>query len=382
MACYHQMGNNSTNLLFEAELKSYAGAVLSPVNEDQSSVATLLAKARSKRPDIEMIFDPQLYFPTSDRGELKTWAHFPKDVDSADLSSATWWTKTNQLLVGVVNTLRPDAVCSPAVVPRVFQNGYYDQMVNVGDELKRLLPDLPVLQTVIVGFDDITAANRAEEIASIVSRSKCERIFLVVVTDVDPRLELSDIESLKGVMRLIRLLERNKQRVLVGFSSTDVVLWKMAGASDCATGKFFNLRRFTKSRFAPPAGGGGQIAYFCEEALLALLRASDVVRVQAQGAFSAATQRNPFTQTILGHIQKGTPWVKFGWRHYLWWFADFEQRSAAQGLIGGVIKSADDKWKEFDKKSLYMEERTNDGSWVRQWLRIDTEFKAWLATLP
>lgn len=197
---------------------------------------------------------------------------------------------------------------------------------------------------------------------------------------VDPRQELSDIDSLKGVMRLIHLLERNKQRVLVGFSSTDVVLWKAAGATDCATGKFFNLRRFTKSRFAPPSGGGGQLGYFCEEALLALLRASDVVRVQAAGAFSAATLQNPFTQTILDHIQKGTPWLKFGWRHYLWWFADFERR-ATPASISQMIKSADDKWKAFDKMPLYMEERANDGSWVRQWLRSDSEFKAWVRTL-
>ncbi len=380
MPSYHQMGNDSTNLLFEAGLNSYAGAILSPVNEDQSKVAALLTKVRAKRPKMEMIFDPQLYFPTSDRGELRTWQHFPKDVDTADLSSSAWWKKTNEQLVEVVKTLQPNAVCSPAVVPKVFRNDFYDMMVNVGEELRGLLPSVPVLQTVIVNLDDMTATDRSDEVASIVSRSKADRVFLVIVTDVDPRFELSDLEGLKGIMRLIRRLEQNKQRVLVGFSSTDMVLWKAAGASDCATGKFFNLRRFTRSRFAPPSGGGGQLGYLCEESLLALLRASDVIRVQAAGAFSDATLRNPYTEPILHQIMENEPWVALGWRHYLWWFSDFERR-ATRPVVRKTIKNADSKWKEFDRKPLYMEERTNDGSWVRQWLRCMTEFETWLAGL-
>lgn len=40
--------------------------------------------------------------------------------------------------------------------------------------------------------------------------------------------------------------------MLVGFASTDVVLWKAAGAKACATGKFANLRRFTTNRFNEP----------------------------------------------------------------------------------------------------------------------------------
>lgn len=381
MPCYHQMGNDSTNLLFEPKLNTYAGAIISPVNEDQTKVAELLARVRSKLPEMEMIFDPQLYFPTSNRGELRTWPHFPKDVDTADLSSSGWWTNTNNLLVGVATTLQPDAVCSPAVVPKVFSNGFYDQLVVVGDELKALLPGKSVLQTVIVSLDDMTATARADEVASIVSRSKCERLFLVIVTDVDPRRELSDIEGLKGVMRLIHRLEQNGQRVLVGFCSTDVVLWKAAGATSCATGKFFNLRRFTRSRFAPPSGGGGQLAYLCEESLLAYLRTSDVVRVQAAGAFSSSTQMNPFTQPILDCIQKNKAWVGLGWRQYLWWFADFESRATPK-LVSQVIKGADDKWIEFDKKPLFMEERPNEGSWVRQWLRIEIEFRAMLGGTP
>jgi hypothetical protein len=91
------------------------------------------------------------------------------------------------------------------------------------------------------------------EIASILSRSVAETIYLIFVGQTDPRRELSDEEALKGAMRLIASLEGAGLMVIVGFTSSDMVLWKAAGASSCATGKFFNLRRFTSSRFEEPS---------------------------------------------------------------------------------------------------------------------------------
>lgn len=374
MACYHQMGDKSTNLLFEEELKGYAGAILSPVNESEDSMTKLLAKVHAKLPSMDVLFDPQLYYPEADRAKLKSWSHFPKDVDTADLSSQKWWAETNRLLGEVVNRLKPNGVCSPAIVPKVFTNDFYSLMVQVGNELRARVGKMPILQTVIVSLNDMTASSRADEVASIVSRSKTKRLFLVIVTDIDPRNELKDAEGLKGVMRLIHRLENNGQQVLVGFSSTDMVLWKAAGATACATGKHFNLRRFTSSRFDPPSGGGGQLGYMCEEGLLAMLRASDIARINELGMLSKATLENPFTHEILETVSKGEAIVALGWRHYLWWFLNFE-RQASPAMVRKVLKAADGNWKALDEADHYMEERGNDGSWVRHWLRAESDFR-------
>jgi len=42
-----------------------------------------------------------------------------------------------------------------------------------------------------------------------------------------------------------------------------MILWKAAGATNCASGKYFNLRRFTLSRLDEPEenGGGGKANY-------------------------------------------------------------------------------------------------------------------------
>ncbi|MGA2083282.1 MAG: hypothetical protein ABSH53_22120 [Holophaga sp.] len=73
-------------------------------------------------------------------------------------------------------------------------------------------------------------------------------------------------------------------------------------------------------------------------------------------------------------IKQGAPWLGLSWKHYLWWFADFEAR-VTESTARRVIKKADNQWKQLERIPVYMEERPNDGSWVRQWLIAENEFR-------
>jgi hypothetical protein len=174
-------------------------------------------------------------------------------------------------------------------------------------------------------------------------------------------------------MRLIRYLEEAPARVLVGFSSSDVLLWKAAGATDCATGKFFNLRRFTLSRFGPDEEeGGGQLPYWFEEALMAYLREADLTRIRRAGLVSAASMANPYAQQILDQLDRrpGEAWLRLSWRQYLYWFAEFEERLSSKAVdCGTLLRETEQRWNALDRSvpPILMEERANDGSWVRPW---------------
>jgi len=152
------------------------------------------------------------------------------------------------------------------------------------------------------------------KIASIVSRTQASSIYLIIVSAGDPKREFSDVEELKGAMKLIWALENAGLPVLVGFSSSDLVLWKSVGASYCATEKFFNLRRFTRSRFGEPRKGGTLMAYWFEESMMAFLRESDIIRVRQQGMFSQASRKNPYCRKILKCMDDtpGKAWVGLG----------------------------------------------------------------------
>jgi hypothetical protein len=324
-------------------------------------------------PDFEIVFDPQLYYPKSEMGFLPDWDYFPKGVDTADIANLGWWQDLVDGLVKSMMALQPNAICSPTSVPKVFPDEFFAHTVEVSNDLTAKLTGTGIdsVLTLVVKMSEITVPGRSMAIASIISRADCSRVYLVMEGEVDPRRELNSPESLKGAMKLIQALESAGMKVTVGFCSSDVLLWKHAGASCCATGKFFNLRRFTYKRFAEPSAGGGQLPYWFEESLLAFIRQSDLIRVQQRGLVSDASNANPFGDEIIEKFTATKAWVGLSWRQFMWWFANVEGR-----LTNGVttarklVETADAAWGELETSpKVFFEERSNNGTWTREWLR-------------
>jgi hypothetical protein len=389
VSSYHQMGHHSNNLIDLPAMSTFAGAIFSPINSPEEEVAEQVRISRESRGNFECILDPQRYVPSTERGKLKEWSYYPKDVDSADLSSAAWWTDLNAKIAAVAKKLQADAVCSPVVIPRVFDDKYYARTTQTGSELVKHFKGgsehTKVLQTALVNLPELADANRPLELASIVSGTEAERVYLIFVGTTEPRREMKDADELAGAMKLIQALEGNGVRVLVGFCSSDVLLWKTAGATSCASGKFFNLRRFTRQRFEEPtATGGGQLPYWFEEALLAFLRQGDLIRARRIPIISDANSRNPFSQEILNILDeaaktrtKPTSWLAISWRQFLYWFSDVEGRlDRLEGSAESMLRTADANWSKLDATKTLFEERFNDGSWVRIWLNAIADFTA------
>jgi hypothetical protein len=376
MAVYHQMGHNSLNLLRESNLALYKGAILSPVNEDEEHLQAAIQNRSTE--DFEMIFDPQLYYPSVERGKLPEWGYFPSDVDTADQTSIRWWRRIIIELAKTVRRLRPQSSCSPAVVPLVYSDAYYSLNQQIASFFQERLSThgIAAIQTLIVHLPTLTERTRSAEIASIASSGSINRVFLVLISDVPPRPELQNTEEIQGAMRLIRFLTEAGMQVMVGYTSSDLILWKFAGAQDCASGKFFNLRRFTPSRFTVPPEGGGQLPYWFEESMMAYLRESDLARVRRANLLSDSSLTNPFAAQILEQldISPSTPWLGLSWRQYLYWISDFEHRFS-QGRIDAntFLSNAENVWRQLEEQGILMEERQNDGTWLRQWRRAVLE---------
>lgn len=378
MAVYHQMGHHSENLLREEHLRTYRGAILSPVNDEEARMAAQIEEFGEDQ-EFETILDPQLYFPNTQRACLTNWSYFPRDVDTADVASDTWWAELAQSLANATARLGPTAVCSPAVVPRAYTNAYFARLVEVEGILRESLAatNVEVLQSAVVSLAELSTPGRAMEIGTILSRTAADRVYLILIGQNDPRRENGDAEELKGAMKLVSVLERAGLPILLGFCSSDIVLWKAAGASSCATGKFFNLRRFTPSRFEEPSEGGGVVPYWFEEALMGFLRDSDLVRVQPRAILSPASVANPYGQQILAQreTEPGRAWVGLGWRQFMYWFADIDQRMEAGAVdVGHLLQTAERRWLDLGDADVFMEEPRNDGLWIRSWRRALAEY--------
>lgn len=370
MPAYHQIGHNSENLLAEADLSGFAGAVLSPTNYTEEEIALQVAEYQSD--SFKCIFDPQLYYPRSERGKLSDWTYFPDTVDTADLSDLSWWSVVLSELADTVERLGVRAVCSPITVPGTYSSGYYAFCGDLAAEFEQILDDeVELYQTVFVNMEFLEIAQRSFEIASLITRRAPKNIYLVFNMALEQgRKEYRDNRTLTAAMNLVKMLSEAGIRVHVAYVSTELILWKHAGAADCSTGKFFNLRNFSAQRWAPQTGGGGQKPYWVEESLLAHLQADDVARLDALGLLeSRGVSVNPYGQSILNNISSGDAWLGLSWRYFLYWFIDFEQRFEsghidAEHFLGEVDKA----WEEaVDNNGVLMVDRRNDGTWVRHW---------------
>ncbi len=110
---------------------------------------------------------------------------------------------------------------------------------------------------------------------------------------------------------------------------------------------------------------------------MAFLRQSDLLRVRQRELLSSSSKANPFSEQILAAIPGKTPWLGLGWRQFLHWFADAEYRlENALASAEDLVSQADENWAaiEESRPRIFMEERANDGTWIRQWRRALEEF--------
>jgi len=384
MASYFQMGHHTEGVVTDQGLEMYRGVILSPVNKDRDGMFSAVKSLR-KVGNVDIILDPQLYSPRSFYGHLPTHDYYPIDIDTADLTSRAWWGALAKSVANYAAELGIDAVCSPAVLPKKWDDAYYG---TVAESFLKMAEALNVtrirpVMTVCVRIEDMTKDADALRIASILSSARPDSCYLVIESDLEPRREFRDADSLKTIMRLIAALEKSGTNVTVSHCCSDMILYKAAGATHCATGKAFNLRRFTKNRFEEKDDGGRQIAYWFEHSLLAFLRVADIaaLRRELTDLFGSPESVNKWGVEILEQFQNDpeAAWLALSWRQYLVWFGTIEARLSTEvdvlNSAAEMIKNADANWAKVEEADLIFDERKNEGGWVRSWRQALRRFE-------
>lgn len=380
MSAYLQLGHESWSLLDEPDLGTYGGFVLSPVNDDPDYVSERLSRLKERRGDFEAILDPQLYNPRSEKQKLNSWPYFPSDFATAVREDIAWWGGVARSIVDEAERLGIDSVCSPAFTPKLYTADYYRHIVSICDAALPHAKDrsIDVLLTCIVNLRDLVQPSKASEIASIVSSSGAQRVYLMFLDDTPQRQPLDESEALPTAVHLVRLLS-SQMRVHVAFSGQDVVLWKAAGATDVSSGKWMNVRRFSPARWEEEESGGRQVPYWSEHGLVALLREQDVKRLDREGWFKDLTfVGNPASKRILEIIRSGTgtPWQKLSWLQFLRWVSNRDQLITNREHAEKYLERCDDRWGYVQELKILFADRFNDGAWVRTWLNAIREGNA------
>lgn len=381
------MGHDSENLVGATDLEEFAGAILSPVNRAPHELRSFVPKAREAGVN-DIILDPQFYFPRTARGKLGQHSYFPTDFDTADYGSESWWSGIVDKLVAEGKELRVNGIATPVICPRVWDDKYWMRCIDTFSQLAAKLstPNIRPLFTAFVNINSLHNPDDVFRLASVISESNANDILMILVTEVEPRREILDDAGLCGFMHLIHLLGQSAT-VTVSYTCSDLILFKAAGAAHCATGKFFNLRRFTSSRFDDSEQGGGQIPYWFEPALLAFLREADVLRLKRlklDSMFANGAVASIWTAHIEQNLAQSPPdpWLGESWRQYLSSFGKIEKSiSGVQDIpsVASWLQSSEGRWKELEKKGIIMDEERNDGRWIRPWRQALQEFRLRIA---
>lgn len=383
MSAYFQMGHDSENLVGVVDLEEFTGMILSPVNREPHELRSFIPKARASGIS-DVILDPQFYFPRAARGKLGQHPYFPTDFDTADYSSDAWWSDIIAKLATEGEQLRANGIATPVIYPKLWDDKFWARCLQTFAQLKTRLSGTPVrpIFTAFVNINSLQSEAETLRLASVISESTAADFLLILVSEVEPRREIVDAAGLCGFMQLIHLLSENAA-VTTAYSCSDVILYKVAGATNCATGKFFNLRRFTTSRFDDSEKGGGQIPYWFEPRLLAFLRQADVLRLKRL-KLDSVFANGGFGSVWTAHIEQSLaksppdPWLAESWRQYLSLFGKIEKSFTGRADIPTAatwLKSVEDRWKELEKRPVLMDEDRNDGRWIRPWRQALQEFQ-------
>ena len=377
------MGHDTENLVGEVDLEEFKGIILSPLNRLPDELESNIHLFRTKD-DYDIVFDSQLYFPRSRREKLYEHPYFPKDLDTADISSLYWWKKLNSKLSDYSRKLGVDAVTSPVVLPKSWSLDYYSLCSEVSDDLYNKLEgnNIRLLTTVLVNINSLADEEEVYKFASVLAEAPSSGFYIVIDNSLEPRREFSDSENLLGAMTLIHELKNTGIDVFVSYCSSDMLLFKSAGADNCATCKFFNLRRFTKSRWEEPSAGGGQLPYWFEHSLLGFLREADVLRLIEEDYSSFLMHNNSnnhWSNEILSQFKNepGKAWLALSWRQYLSWFGKTEfylTKNTPIPIVQDWLKDAEKRWIQLDDNNVLFDEPRNDGNWIRPWRQALNKF--------
>lgn len=376
MASYLQMGHDTQNLVGAEGLDSFSGIILSPLNRKNNVLKQDILKFK-KISDYDIVFDPQLYYPHTEKENILTHPYFPQDFESADYSNQNWWAKIHNAIHQYCDELEVTSIIAPTIDPKSLDDQYYDfNVLNVNEFYeKRSSKNISIWAPLIISLNDLSQQDKIPRLASISSQFIADKIYLIVKADVEPRREISDSTLTTLLVKFIHELAELGKEITIAFSSSDMILYKVAGASHCATSKFFNLRRFTPSRYDENTGGGGQLPYFFTESLLAFLRGPDLLRIMERGKAELLTSTlaaNIWNDRIFEKVSdlEEIPWLGDSWRQYLSWFSNTEKLIAngdPDKIADEMLKIAERNWIALEDDKVFFDEPRNDGSWIRKW---------------
>ena len=231
-----------------------AGVILSPADEENSTLASTVVTSRLQ--GIDLLLDPQLYIHTITGAVAR--CHSSHGLEFGEIS---WFVSPEEIAhhCQAVVTLNQDLGISRVVAPSPYLASFGDVWTPLSLQYARATIDMseaPVFLSLVAEDAAFADWDSTLRYLDALTTLNVAGIYLIVGTSARGYPVQWDSERLTNVLRAIyTLAELNHYNVIWGYSDIAGVLGVAVGASGAATGWYHSLRRWTTDKWMPKRGG-------------------------------------------------------------------------------------------------------------------------------
>lgn len=321
MDLYLQFGHGMMGYCRDLISKWGEGTViLSPrdLTEEQTKTFT----KQLKKINGKTLFDPQYYNPRADHHKLTQWSHWLNDSSTFEtslFSDKNYLEDKFEIIKEINDYCNTEAYIIPDRICENVDKYWFQQVELFLEQSNKFFNDKEKYLTLALSFEIM---KNEDNIEKIIDRSFSWDVDGYYIVPEGKYLE-EDPNWLINLALLVSGLKQQNKKVIVGYSSHQMLSLACANVDAIASGSFLNVRSFNSGKFDNPDGSISRRAvwYYCPQTLSEYrLRALDrAYEEKVLDQLKPFGKTNEYVEVLFQGLRPSS--VKFGdslaFKHYL-----------------------------------------------------------------
>ncbi len=196
----------------------------------------------------KVLLDPQFYLPHADHARLTAHDYWPDSYQTGDFWSGEELATLLTNLLSLNAQLRTDSVILPGMFGPRVDDDWLARHTLVVEEARSLAPDNTFFLTVALGAEAVRTLDDVHAVLDELPQWDVEGVYLVCEHPNGEYL-VTDPIWMANLLDLTAGIRLRGRKVVVGYSSHQMLILASAGVDAIASGTWMNVRSFPPEKF-------------------------------------------------------------------------------------------------------------------------------------
>ncbi len=268
MELYIQYGHGMKPLALDLVDTWDGGTViLSPRDSNERSIELTSRIVRTRNG--YTLIDPQLYNPRANHPKLKSQSYWPTNFDTAEELTS----KLSNYRIDKLRSLNAIADTKAFIIPGLLCTmvgpNWMEHQRLYAESADLIVPHRQRWSTIALSANVVRDMNQLEAILLAAENWPVDGYYVTAQTPEREYL-VEDIIWLSNILIFLAALRLHGRKVVMGYTSHQMLIAAVANVDAIATGHFLNVRSFSTDRFDLPKDDDRRRAkwwYYCPHAL-------------------------------------------------------------------------------------------------------------------